>query len=125
MRCGICVQLCIPPPSPAVSLELLVEYIPQMAPHWYLLAVALGVARQAAIIEDNTGRTDKKCTEALAAWIDSGQGVTWSRLLQALRQQDLGAIASGLESKLNALQQPAQSLSNGGSANGGSSLHQS
>ena len=100
------------------------EYIPQMAPHWYLLAVGLGVARQAAIIEDNTGRTDKKCTEALAAWINSGQGVTWSCLLQALHQQDLGAIASGLESKLNALQQPAQSLSNG-SANGGSSLHQS
>ena len=99
------------------------EYIPQMAPHWYLLAVGLGVA----IIEDNTGQ---KCTEALAAWIDSGQGVTWSRLLQALRQQDLGAIASGLESKLNALQQSARSLSNEGSANGGSanrgsSLHQS
>ena len=94
------------------------EYIPQMAPHWYLLAVALGVA----IIEDNTGQ---KCTEALAAWINSGQGVTWSRLLQALHQQDLGAIASGLESKLNALQQPARCLSNGGSANGGSSLHQS
>ena len=121
MRCGICVQLCIPPPPPAVSLEVLVEYIPQMAPHWYLLAVALGVT----IIEDNTGQKHEKCTEALAAWIDSGQGVTWSRLLQALRQQDLGAIASGLESKLNALQQPARCLSNGGSANGGSSLHQS
>ena len=120
--CGICVQLCayLPPtPHPAVSLEVLAEYIPQMAPYWYLLAVALGV------IEDNTGWTDKKCTEALAAWIDSGQGVTWSRLLQALHQQDLGAIASGLECKLNALQQPAQCLSNGGSANGGSSLHQS
>ena len=110
-----------PPPPPAVSLEVLVEYIPQMAPRWYLLAVALGVARQAAIIEDSTGRTDKKCTEALSAWIDSGQDVTWSRLLQALRQQDLGAIASGLESKLSALQQPAQCLSSGGSTNGGSS----
>ena len=120
--CGICVQLCI---HPAVSLEILVEFIPQMAPYWYLLAVSLGVARQAAIIEDNTGRTDKKCTEALVAWIDSCQSVTWSRLLQALHMQGLEDVASGLESKLNALQQTAQCLSNGCSANGGSALYQS
>ena len=102
--------------SPAVSLELLVEYIPHMAPQWYVLAVALGAETQAAIIEDNTGRTDKKCTEALAAWINSGQGVTWTRLLHALRSQSLGAIASRLESKLSALSQPAQSHSNGDTA---------
>ena len=85
-----------------------------MAPQWYVLAVALGVGTQAAIIEDNTGRTDKKCTEALAAWINSGQGVTWTRLLHALRSLHLGAIASHLESKLSALSQPTQCHSNGG-----------
>ena len=99
-----------------MSLELLFEYIPHMAPHWYMLAVALGVRTQAAIIEDSSGRTDKKCTEALAAWINSGEGVTWTRLLHALRSLSLGAIASQLESKLSALSRPAQSYSNGDTA---------
>lgn len=83
-----------------VSLELLVEYIPQMAPKWYVLAVGLGVSTEAAIIEDNNGRADKKCTEALGAWINAGRDVTWSRLLHVLRTQNLGAVARSIESNL-------------------------
>lgn len=108
--CVVCSSGC----PPAVSLEVLVEYIPQMAPQWYVLAVALGVSTQAAIIEDSIGRTDKKCTEALAAWINSGLDVTWTRLLQELRKQNLGAVASRIESKLHATSRPVQCHCNGG-----------
>ena len=92
--------------SRAVSLQLLVEYIPQMAPKWYVLAVGLGVSTDAAIIEDSNERADKKCTKALGAWVDAGRDVTWPNLLHVLRTQNLGAVATSIERKLNLHSRP-------------------
>ena len=99
-----------------MALELLVEFIPQMAPKWYVLAVGLGISTEAAIINDNTGRADKKCTEALGAWINAGRDVTWGRLLHVLRTQNLGAVAQSIESRLTLPSGPAPSYHDGATA---------
>ena len=87
--------------SKAVTIEDLIDYVPRMSPKWEFIAVKLGLKYLKDDLLNTKGErgADSKCLHVLQEWIESGDNVTWTRLIQVLKSPsvNLGSLANELE----------------------------
>jgi hypothetical protein len=86
-----------------VTIDDIVDIIPNICSQWYLIASCLGEPAAVAArgdIDVEHSPASVKMTKVLNTWIKGGQGVHWNRLLSALRTVRMGTYANNLEDML-------------------------
>ena len=87
---------------PKVKTEVLVPYLVQISPRWYMCAHALGVGDVAENFRQLELDPTSKCLQCLVAWIERGSEVdcSWEKLLLVLNMLQLHAVAQEIQGEL-------------------------
>jgi hypothetical protein len=85
---------------PEVSLQILVEFVDELAPHWEFIGYGLGQAVVVQQLKARSGRVDSLCMEMFAEWINRGEEVSWDKLLHVLHSLKLRKCAKNIKKRL-------------------------
>ena len=89
----------LPKILPAICMEMLSDYIPQMSHLWDHISCRLGMEGMVKKLRHSEKSTDSKFLEVLQAW--SGKiDATWEKLLEAVYSAGLQVLACKLAGKL-------------------------
>ena len=87
-------------------MNVLADFISQICTKWYLIANIIGGRTAVAAngdIDCLTGDAKAKMSKVFKTWIDSGENVRWSRLVEALKSLGMRAWSDQLEEKLEVM----------------------
>ena len=90
----------LPEKLPPLSMKILTDFIPDMAPDWEMLGCKLGMETTVAKLRDSEKDADKKCLQMLQEWLNH-INASWRVLLEALFAIGLEFLAVELVKKLN------------------------
>ena len=81
----------------------LADFVPRMAPYWFIIACGLSMGTEAMALEASQGDGDARtmCSKMLGEWIKKDPSATWSKLLDVLHVLKLNELAKDVKASIH------------------------
>ena len=103
--------------QPLSMVQLMMVHLNTVQDKWFLIGIALGISVTIFhTIEQSypQGGVDRWLVEMIQYWLDSDPAACWERLVRALEQLDLLALAAAIKQKYLWKQSPSEYSAEGG-----------
>ena len=85
------------PSLPPLKMDLLADYVVDIAYKWELLGTKLGQRTAVKNIKATQAEPESKCLDVLEKWLESNENASWVYLVKSLKSIGLPAVAKQIE----------------------------